>query len=119
MGRVSRRQALAGFGNVSLAALLAACNDDEESATDAKTHQATNVEPKSSTGNLAARFDEAAKCSRTAELSEGPFYFDVDRIRSDIREGREGATLSLGVRVTLSKERDSYLGLITLDVARA
>ena len=99
--------------------MLAACNDDEESATDAKTHQATNVEPKSSTGNLASRFDEAAKCSRTAELSEGPFYFDVDRIRSDIREGREGATLRLGVRVTLSKERDSYLGLITLDVARA
>jgi protocatechuate 3,4-dioxygenase beta subunit len=99
MGRVSRRQALAGFGSVSLAALLAACNDDEGSATDAKTNQATNVEPKSSTGNLVSRFDEAAKCSRTAELSEGPFYFDVDRIRSDIREGREGATLRLGVRV--------------------
>ena len=29
----------------------------------------------------------------------GPFYFDVDRIRSDIREDREGAELRLGVRV--------------------
>jgi hypothetical protein len=78
----------------------------------------------------ASRFDDAARCARTAELTEGPFYFDVDRIRSDIRENREGATLRLGVRVrdgaecepiqnALSKERDAYLGLITLDVTSA
>ena len=101
MSPLSRREALAGFASVSLGALLAACNDDDDSALDAKTNDATatNAEPNGSAGDLASRFDDAATCTRTAELTEGPFYFDVGRIRSDIREGREGATLRLGVRV--------------------
>jgi protocatechuate 3,4-dioxygenase beta subunit len=101
MGGVSRRQALAGFGSISLAALLAACRDDDESALeDADTDQAMGTDvAKTSSGDLASRFDDAATCTRTAELTEGPFYFDVDRIRRDIREERDGATLRLGVRV--------------------
>ena len=101
MSALSRRQALAGLGSVSLAALLAACNDDDESALEAETNEATveNAEPKTSSSELASRFDDAASCTRSAELTEGPFYFDVDRIRSDIREGRDGAALRLGVRV--------------------
>lgn len=89
MGGVSRRQALAGFGSVSLAALLAACSDDDDgSALEGATNQATVTD-----------FDGAARCTRTAEETEGPFYFEVDRVRSDIREGRPGAKLRLGVRV--------------------
>jgi protocatechuate 3,4-dioxygenase beta subunit len=89
MGGVSRRQALAGFGSVSLAALLAACNDDDGgSSPSAGTTEAGT-----------SKFDGAARCSRTAEETEGPFYFEVDRVRSDIREGRPGAELRLGVRV--------------------
>jgi protocatechuate 3,4-dioxygenase beta subunit len=102
MGGVSRRQALAGFGSVSLAALLAACSDDDGSAADATTARTSTQEsepPRSSAGELAARFDDAARCTRTAEETEGPFYFEVDRVRSDIREGRDGAPLRLGVRV--------------------
>lgn len=84
-----------------MAALIAACNDDESPTASVETTEGTTstVEPKGSTGDLASRFDDAARCARTAELTEGPFYFDVDRIRSDIRENREGATLRLGVRV--------------------
>ncbi|MDP9188028.1 MAG: intradiol ring-cleavage dioxygenase, partial [Actinomycetota bacterium] len=48
---------------------------------------------------LAALFDDTSSCTLTPELTEGPFYFDVDAIRSDIREGREGVALRLGVRV--------------------
>lgn len=99
---LSRRQALAGFGSVSLGALLAACSDDDDMATTrVETSEGTTstVEPKGSSSDLATRFDEAAACTQTAELTEGPFYFDVDRIRSDIREDREGARLRLGVRV--------------------
>jgi protocatechuate 3,4-dioxygenase beta subunit len=101
MGGVSRRQALAGFGSVSLAALLAACSDDDGSAVDGATNEATveSVESKPSAGELASRFDDAARCTRTAEETEGPFYFEVDRVRSDIREGHDGAPLRLGVRV--------------------
>jgi protocatechuate 3,4-dioxygenase beta subunit len=88
MEGLSRRQALAGLGSVSLGALLAACggDDDDETATPAETTEGTE-------------FDSAATCTQTPELTEGPFYFDVDEIRSDIREDREGAKLRLGVRV--------------------
>ena len=39
------------------------------------------------------------RCAVTTELTEGPYYFDVDAIRSDIREDREGTTLRLALRV--------------------
>jgi protocatechuate 3,4-dioxygenase beta subunit len=101
MGALSRRQALAGFGSVSLGALIAACSDDDPESARVETTEGTTqtVEPKAPAGDLASRFDDAATCTRTAEQTEGPFYFDVDRIRSDIREDREGAALRLGVRV--------------------
>ena len=35
----------------------------------------------------------------TPEETEGPYYFDVDSIRSDIREDREGVRLRLAFRV--------------------
>jgi protocatechuate 3,4-dioxygenase beta subunit len=44
-------------------------------------------------------FDRAESCRLAPQTTEGPFYFDVDRIRSDIREDREGTELRLGVRV--------------------
>jgi protocatechuate 3,4-dioxygenase beta subunit len=101
MGGVSRRQALAGFGSVSLGALLAACSSDDDSAPDGESGgAAAETSPRTgSAGDLASRFDDAARCTRTAEETEGPFYFEVDRVRSDIRDGRDGASLRLGVRV--------------------
>jgi protocatechuate 3,4-dioxygenase beta subunit len=102
MSRLNRREALAGLGSVSLGALLAACSGDDDGPTArVETSEGTTstVEPKGSSSELASRFDEAATCTQTAEQTEGPFYFDVDRIRSDIREDREGAPLRLGVRV--------------------
>jgi protocatechuate 3,4-dioxygenase beta subunit len=87
MGGVSRRQALAGFGGVSLGALLAACEGDDEPRSQATT-ESTSTE-----------FDGARTCRQTAELTEGPFYLDVDRVRRDIREDRDGVKLRLGVRV--------------------
>jgi protocatechuate 3,4-dioxygenase beta subunit len=83
--RINRRQALAGFGSLSLGAVLAACgggSDDPEPSAD--------------------EFDGAASCEATAELTEGPYYFDADAVRSDIREDRPGVTLRLGVRVRSS-----------------
>ncbi len=88
MAEVSRRQAIAGFGSVSLGALIAACSDEEGSPLEAQTSEGTVTE-----------FDDARTCELTAEQTEGPFYFDVDRIRSDIREDREGVPLHLRLRV--------------------
>jgi protocatechuate 3,4-dioxygenase beta subunit len=88
--RLNRRQALAGLGSLSLGALLAACDsDDEESGTIAE--QATT--------EAGDGLDGATSCRLTPELTEGPYYFDVDKIRSDIREDREGVALRLAIRV--------------------
>jgi protocatechuate 3,4-dioxygenase beta subunit len=86
--RLNRRQALAGFGSLSLGAVLAACGGG-----DADPAQTPSGE-----------FDAAAGCQATAELTEGPYYFDADAIRSDIREDRPGATLRLGIRVRSAGE---------------
>jgi protocatechuate 3,4-dioxygenase beta subunit len=87
MAEVSRRQALAGLGSMSLGALIAACSDDDEPRTRTASEARTTD------------MDDARACTLTAEQTEGPFYFDVDRIRSDIREDREGTSLRLRLRV--------------------
>jgi protocatechuate 3,4-dioxygenase beta subunit len=100
----NRRQALAGFGSVSLGALLAACGSDGDgdggtdvSTTDGRT---TTVEPKAKSGAATSElFGDSSSCTLTTEQTEGPYYFDADSIRSDIREDRDGARLRLAVRV--------------------
>jgi protocatechuate 3,4-dioxygenase beta subunit len=86
--RIDRRQALGAFGTLSLGALLAACGDDEPAAPRA-----------TSTPQSASRFGEESNCTLTPEMTEGPFYFDADKVRSDIRDGRSGTTLRLALRV--------------------
>jgi protocatechuate 3,4-dioxygenase beta subunit len=99
--RISRRQALAGMGSVSLGALLAACgSDDDATSTSVATTEgeATTVQSRSGS-SLVDLFDDTSACTLTAEQTEGPYYFDVDKIRSDVREDREGTELRLGIRV--------------------
>jgi protocatechuate 3,4-dioxygenase beta subunit len=90
MSGLSRRQALAGLGTVSLGAVIAACSDEDDDQEPATTTAGERT---------GTEFDDARSCTVTAEQTEGPFYFDVDEIRSDIREDREGAPLRLGIRV--------------------
>jgi protocatechuate 3,4-dioxygenase beta subunit len=106
MPMLDRRQALAALGSVTLGGVLAACGADGErsaatggdvTTTDGRT---ASVETKTRTSKATAElFDEASSCSVTAELTEGPYYFDVDAIRSDITEDRDGTPLRLAVRV--------------------
>ena len=105
----NRRGALAAFGSVSLGALIAACGggSDGDSTTDVSTTDVsttdggtTTVEPKTRTGaSTAELFDDSSSCTLTVEETEGPYYFDADAIRSDIREDREGTTLRLVLRI--------------------
>jgi protocatechuate 3,4-dioxygenase beta subunit len=105
----NRRQALAAFGSVSLGALLAACGSDGDgnSGTDVSTTDGgtATVEPKTSSGaSTAELFDDSSACTLTAQETEGPYYFDADSIRSDIREDRKGTGLRLAVRVRDAKK---------------
>jgi protocatechuate 3,4-dioxygenase beta subunit len=102
--RINRRGALGAFGAVGLGTLLAACGADDEPTTQATvtttTEATATVAPQTSTSSdLASQFDDAATCTLTVEETEGPYYFDVDSIRTDIREDRKGKTLTLGFRV--------------------
>jgi protocatechuate 3,4-dioxygenase beta subunit len=101
---LNRRQALGALGAVSLGGLLAACGGDEEttgsvtSTTGETSTVETKTSPAAASGSV-AEYDSAATCTVATELTEGPFYFDVDSIRADLREDREGTLLRLGIRV--------------------
>jgi protocatechuate 3,4-dioxygenase beta subunit len=97
--RISRRQALAGAGSVSLGALLAACGADDEPTTTVPTSGGEATVQSRSSGALADLFDERSSCTLTAEQTEGPYWFDVDKIRTDVREDRDGVELRLAIRV--------------------
>ena len=104
--RISRRQALAGMGAVSLSTVIAACSDDDEAAEPAaQSTEAQSTDP----------MEGAPSCSLTPEQTEGPFYFDADKIRSDIREGHEGAELKMRLQVRTGDEckpvRDAVVDL--------
>ena len=85
--KIDRRQALAAFGTAGLGAVLAGCGDDAPTAATATATPSADT------------FDDAATCTVSPELTEGPFYFDVDSLRSDIAEDREGVSLRLAIRV--------------------
>ena len=84
---INRRQALAGFGSLGLTALLAACGTK------------TGSDGAAATTTTAAQLDAAGACSVVPELTEGPYYIDVDKVRRDIREDRPGTALTLAIRV--------------------
>ncbi len=106
MTDLSRRQALGALGSISLASLLAACGSDEGpsasttgATTEAAAPAATTPAVTSTSKLTAEQFESAATCQVATEAVEGPYYFDVDSIRADLREDREGTLLRLGVRV--------------------
>ena len=96
---INRRRALTAFGTVSLGALLAACSTDSSSGSGSSTTASSTTAGGTTATNGQNLFDEAASCTVSPEQTEGPFYFDVDAIRSDIREDRDGTPLRLATRV--------------------
>jgi Dioxygenase len=95
--KIDRRQALGTFGTISLGALLAACGRDEVATTGGGS---ASVEPETTTSpGTADRFRDSSNCTLTPEMTEGPYYFDADAIRSDIRDDRGGTPLQLAIRV--------------------
>lgn len=96
-------------GGVSLAGLVAACTGN--SSTTASSSTATSTTTTSTTASntgaavtgtddaVLALLDSAPSCLMTTEETQGPYWFDVDSIRSDIREDRPGTTFELALRV--------------------
>ncbi len=103
--RITRRQALAASGSVALGALLAGCGLGGGGSGGAvelttSTGATTSVTPTAPVGDgVIALLDAAPTCRLSSEETQGPYWFDVDSIRSDIREDRPGTRLDLALRV--------------------
>ena len=85
---------------MSLGGLLAACGSDDN-GTDtgvAKTDSATTADRPPGT-DVEKLLADAPNCTMTREQTQGPYWFDVDSIRDDVRDGRPGARLALALRV--------------------
>lgn len=118
MNDLTRRNALVGLGAAGLAAALAACSKAADSLTNNASPSSTSTGSKagsstsngstsngstrstpstsgSSSSSSGAGAADGAACTVTPELTEGPYYLDLDLIRQDIREGRPGAPLKL------------------------
>lgn len=98
----NRREAVAGMGAVTLSSLLAACGNDSSSgtaSTSVSTTMGSTATVDTKTTATADLFDDTSSCTLTVEETEGPYYFDVDSIRSDITEDKDGTALRLAIRV--------------------
>jgi protocatechuate 3,4-dioxygenase beta subunit len=85
--RISRRGVLAWLGGLGVVALIPGCGGNGKSG--AATGGTTT----------AAASGPAPSCVLMAELTKGPYYLDLDLVRSDITEDRTGAPLDLRVTV--------------------
>ncbi|MCL2532731.1 MAG: protocatechuate dioxygenase [Nocardiaceae bacterium] len=101
--RISRRRALALGGTVGLSGLIAACSGGGGGSAATTTTAAAGTTTAAATGTadeqLLALLDQAPRCVMAVEETQGPYWFDVDSIRSDIREDRPGLELDLAMRV--------------------
>ncbi|MFZ3474885.1 intradiol ring-cleavage dioxygenase [Streptomyces sp. 4.24] len=91
--RTSRRTILRAAGSAGAAALAAACAGPAATRGSAGQPSAAMPSPSPSGGST------PAACVLTMESGEGPYYLDLDRVRSDITEGRDGAAFRLDLTV--------------------
>jgi protocatechuate 3,4-dioxygenase beta subunit len=90
--QLSRRRLLAWAGGLAITALVPGCGRDRAGSDAAPTSGETST----STGT---RTMATPDCILAPELTEGPYYLDLDKVRRDITEGRPGTQLDLAVNV--------------------
>jgi protocatechuate 3,4-dioxygenase beta subunit len=111
------------FNGLAGAALLAACGDTERANGTGQSSQATsgsgghagspgtggsstagNGTGASSSGGAGTggTGGESGTCKVYPQQTEGPFYLDLDLVRSDITEGKPGTPMSLEIEVMAS-----------------
>jgi protocatechuate 3,4-dioxygenase beta subunit len=106
IGRIlSRREVLALFGAGGAAAFLAACTSGG-TATSALPTGAATAAPSATalataTATAAAVASALPACVVAPEVTEGPYYLDVDLERSDIRSNTSDGTVVEGAPLTL------------------
>jgi protocatechuate 3,4-dioxygenase beta subunit len=94
---LDRRRLLAWFGGIGLATLLPGCTGEDEAGSTTATGGGTT--PAATTSPELGAGGTPIDCVLTPELTEGPFYLDLDRVRRDITEGRDGLPFDLRIHV--------------------
>lgn len=105
---LTRRRALVALGTIGLSAFLAACARAAGNGTTAAV--ATTGSTAGSVGSSATTQGTTTPttagggiptldCVLLPEMTEGPYYLDLDLVRSDIVEDRVGAALALTIVV--------------------
>lgn len=89
---LSRRQAMGLFAGLGAGVVAAACGGGSSSKGASSTTRTTSTGASGTTGSSAA-------CVLTPEATEGPFYLDLDKVRSDITDGKDGTPLDLKITV--------------------
>ena len=98
---LSRRKALTLLGMAGVV-LVPACQSGGSDTGSASAPTSAGSSPPTSAGSTAAPTTVppgSIACVLTPEFTEGPFYLDLDDVRSDITEGRPGAPLELKITV--------------------
>jgi len=94
----TRRRALITGGTAGIGALLAACTTDD-TAPAAPATSASGAVGIPTGSDAKELLNRSGTCALTPQETEGPYYIDLDSVRSDIREGRPGARLVVALRV--------------------
>jgi protocatechuate 3,4-dioxygenase beta subunit len=90
--RLSRRQAMGLFAGLGAGVVAVACSGGSSSKGASSSTRTTSAGASGTTASSAA-------CVLTPEATEGPYYLDLDKVRSDITEGKDGTPLDLKVTV--------------------
>jgi protocatechuate 3,4-dioxygenase beta subunit len=108
IGRIlTRREVLALIGAGGVAAFLAACVPGGAASPAASAGASSSAAPTAAASGTAAASASAAiatalpACVVAPELTEGPYYLDVDLDRSDIRVNTADNVVSEGATLTL------------------
>jgi protocatechuate 3,4-dioxygenase beta subunit len=94
--RINRRRALITLGGMGIVAIAPACSSSGSSRTAAPTSATSTPQ---GAGPTSTTLPSAASCTLTPELTEGPYYLDLERVRRDITEGKPGVPLTLRTTV--------------------
>jgi protocatechuate 3,4-dioxygenase beta subunit len=100
--RIDRRTALGVLGGFGALIALAACGKSSDSSSPATTATAApsaDGKTSGSTGGTPTTDATTVDCVLAPELTEGPYYLDIDEVRSDITEDREGVAFALTMKI--------------------
>jgi len=94
---LSRRKAMGLLAGLGAGIVAVACGGSSPSSKRASSGTATGSSSAGTSGSTAPT--ATAACVLTPEVTEGPYYIDLDKVRGDITEGKDGAPLDLKITV--------------------